>query len=149
MKNTMTTQRKIRKDFDLAREYSVDVSACTKEEKEEVLQGFFDVGFSWWGDGEVYKYLDAEQYSNALDTGEVVSYLLQSTETYGCNMSAKRFLYLVYELELEQPSPGVKALVDALEQVIKAAPSSGPLWHGSEQIAEARAALATYRRGDE
>ena len=35
----------------------------------------------------------------------------------------------------------VDVMVGALEQVIKAAPSSGPLWHGSEQIVEARSAL--------
>ena len=40
-----------------------------------------------------------------------------------------------------QPVPEVAKLVEALEQVIKAAPSSGPLWHGSEQIVEARVAL--------
>jgi hypothetical protein len=40
----------------------------------------------------------------------------------------------------------ISALVEALEQVIKAAPSGGPLWHGSEQIVEARAALAAYRK---
>lgn len=45
----------------------------------------------------------------------------------------------------QQPTPDVSELVEALEQVIKAAPSSGPLWHGSEQIVEARAALAAYR----
>lgn len=41
----------------------------------------------------------------------------------------------------------VSTLVEALEQVIKAAPSSGPLWHGSEQIVEARAALVAHRKG--
>lgn len=45
-----------------------------------------------------------------------------------------------------QPNPEVVKLVEALEQVIKAAPSSGPLWHGSEQIVEARAALAAHRQ---
>lgn len=47
------------------------------------------------------------------------------------------------EAELEQ------RLVEALEQVIKAAPSSGPLWHGSEQIVEARAALTALRKKGE
>ncbi|HRN97575.1 MAG TPA: hypothetical protein PLZ58_03975 [Candidatus Saccharibacteria bacterium] len=40
----------------------------------------------------------------------------------------------------------VMALVEALEQVIKAAPSSGPLWYGSEQIVEAREAIAAHRK---
>lgn len=43
----------------------------------------------------------------------------------------------------------VEALAEALEQVIKAAPSSGPLWHGSEQIVEARAALTALRKEGE
>lgn len=49
----------------------------------------------------------------------------------------------------QQPAPDVAGLVEALEQVIKAAPSSGPLWHGSEQIVEARAALAAHCKGSE
>lgn len=48
-----------------------------------------------------------------------------------------------------QPAPDVTQLVEALEQVIRAAPSGGPLWHGSEQIVEARAALAAHRKGGE
>ena len=46
----------------------------------------------------------------------------------------------------QQPTPDVAALVEALDRVIKAAPISGPLWHGSEQIVEARAALAANRK---
>lgn len=49
----------------------------------------------------------------------------------------------------QKPAPDVDVLVDVLEQVIKAAPSSGPLWHGSEQIVEAREALAAHRKGNE
>ena len=40
----------------------------------------------------------------------------------------------------------VQRLVDALEEIIKAAPSGGPLWYGSNQIVEARAALAAHRK---
>ena len=40
----------------------------------------------------------------------------------------------------------VAKLVGALEEIIKAAPSYGPLWHGSNQIVEARAALAAYHK---
>ena len=40
----------------------------------------------------------------------------------------------------------VDVLVEALEQVIKAAPGRGPLWHGSEQIVAARIALDAYRK---
>lgn len=44
----------------------------------------------------------------------------------------------------------VQRLVDSLEEIIKAAPSRGPLWHGSEQIVEALAALEAYhKQGDE
>ena len=43
-----------------------------------------------------------------------------------------------------QPTPEVAKLVEVLVQVIKAAPSSEPLWHGSLQIVEARVALAAY-----
>ena len=38
----------------------------------------------------------------------------------------------------------VQRLVEALEEIIKAAPSRGPLWHGSEQIVEELAALEAY-----
>lgn len=46
----------------------------------------------------------------------------------------------------QKPTTDVAALVEALERVIKAAPSGGPLWHGSEQIVEARAALSAHRK---
>ena len=50
---------------------------------------------------------------------------------------------------VQKTAPDVSALIEALEQVVKAAPSSGPLWHGSEQIVEARAALVAHRKGGE
>lgn len=43
-------------------------------------------------------------------------------------------------------TPDITQLVDALEQVISAAPNRGPLWYRSEQIVEARNALAAYRK---
>lgn len=44
------------------------------------------------------------------------------------------------------PAPDVARLVEALEEVIEAAPSGGPLWYGSKQIVKARAALAAHRK---
>lgn len=92
-------KRKVRKGFDPSKEYSVDVLGCTKEEKEEVQQAFFDVGIKWRSGCEGYEYLSAEQYSNAYEDGKVDSYLTYCLETDDCNMTAKEFLELVYEPE--------------------------------------------------
>lgn len=40
-------KRKVREDFNPAKEYSVDVEGCTVKEKEEVQQAFFDAGILW------------------------------------------------------------------------------------------------------
>lgn len=93
----MTTQRKVRKDFDPSKEYSVDVSGCTVEEKKEVQQAFFDAGFPWKLGGKEYRCLDAVQYSNALLGRGVTAHLMYGMTTAGCNMTAKEFLELVYE----------------------------------------------------
>lgn len=58
-------------------------------------------------------------------------------------------LYLATQPAEQKPATDVAGLVEALEQVVKAAPSGGPLWHGSEQIVEARAALAAYRKQED
>lgn len=87
---------KVRKDFNPKKEYSVDVSDCTEEEKRDVQQAFFDAGILWW-EGETHKHFDAKQYSNTQGRGEVVSFLMYSPETHDCNMDAKEFLALVYE----------------------------------------------------
>ena len=55
-------------------------------------------------------------------------------------------IYPYAELEEQQPSPEVAKLVEALEEIIDVAIRVGPLWHGSEQIVEARAALAAHRK---
>lgn len=93
----MTTKRKVRKNFDSYREYSVDVSKCTEEEKKEVQQAFFDVGITWEGIGEVYVYTDATQYSNTVSEGKVLNHLMYCTKTDDCNMTPKEFLELIYE----------------------------------------------------
>lgn len=92
----MTTKRKVRKDFDPKKEYSVDVSKCTLEEKKEVQQAFFDAGFLWITTDKTNINLDAVQYSNTTVQGTVTGYLLYGTTTDDCNMSAKEFLSLVY-----------------------------------------------------
>lgn len=103
----MVEKRKVREDFDATKEYSVNVSGCTVEEKKEVQQAFFDVGIKWenhsgikWENhSEVYRHMDAEKYTNTrTTTGYVTTYLMYGT-TKDCNMTAKEFLDLVYEPE--------------------------------------------------
>ena len=91
--------RKVRKDFDPTKEYSVDVSECTEEEKKEVQQAFFDVGIEWAVSGEVYTCLGALQYTNAHRDGGIAAYCMYRSTTEGVNMTAKEFLDLVYEPE--------------------------------------------------
>ena len=95
----MVEKRKVRKDFDAGKEYSVDVSGCTWEEKKEVQQGFFDAGFKWLIHGEKYKYTDAVKYTNKERYGNVITNIMHGSTTEGCNMTAKEFLALVYEPE--------------------------------------------------
>lgn len=95
----MKTKRKVRKDFDTNREYSVNVEGCTKEEREEVQQGFFDVGIFWGSYGGVYEYLEAKMYTNTWTKGFITTQCMYSMSTDGCNMTAKEFLDLVYEPE--------------------------------------------------
>lgn len=97
----MTTKRKVRKDFDPTKEYSVDVSGCTEEEKKEVQQGFFDADIVWRFRGAEYQFLDAAQYSNKYSSGGIAESLLYGGMTKGCNMTAEEFLDLVYEPEIE------------------------------------------------
>lgn len=107
----MVEKRKVRTGFDKAKEYSVDVEKCTEEEKEEVQQAFFDVGLPWKLGGKVYRCLDAVQYSNVLTGRGVTTHLLYSDSTYGCNMTAKEFLDLVYE----QGHPHVELMLQFAE----------------------------------
>ena len=95
----MATKRKVRKDFDPAAEYTVDVLECTEAEKKEVQQAFFDAGFKWEIHGEVYKYTDAVQYTNTMYGGRVTANLMYGNSVEGGNMTAKEFLDLVYEPE--------------------------------------------------
>ena len=93
----MVEKRKVRKDFDAGKEYSVNVEGCTEEEKKEVQQAFFDVGFPWKLGGKEYRCLDAVQYSNVLIGRGVTANLMYGYSTERCNMTAKEFLELVYE----------------------------------------------------
>lgn len=93
----MATKRKVRKDFDPAKEYSVNVSGCTEEEKKEIQQAFFDAGFPWRIGGKEYQRHDAEQYTNTKPHKNITAYLMFKSTTEGCNMTAKEFLDLVYE----------------------------------------------------
>ena len=92
-------KRKVRKDFDPSKEYRVDVSVCSKEEKKEVQQAFFDSGFVWESGGSnEYQHLHAMMYTNTA-VGVATNYCLFGTTTNGCNMTSKEFLDLVYEPE--------------------------------------------------
>lgn len=95
----MTEKRKVRKDFDPKREYSVDVSGCTEDEKKKVQQAFFDVGFVWELVGKEYAHLDAVQYSNTTGGGYITTLCMYGTTTEGCNMSPDEFFSYVYEPE--------------------------------------------------
>ena len=93
----MISNRKVHKDFDATKEYSVNVEDCTEEEKKEVQQAFFDSGFPWKAGGKAYQHLDAEQYANTTENGDVTEYCMYGSTTKGCNMTSKEFLDLLYE----------------------------------------------------
>lgn len=93
----MVEKRKVRKDFDPTKEYSVDVSGCTAEGKKEVQQAFFDAGFLWEIGGNGYQCLDAVQYSNTTGDGRVTKYCMYGTTTKECNMDPEEFFSYVYE----------------------------------------------------
>lgn len=95
----MTTQRKVRKDFDATKEYSVNVQGCAEDVKKAVQQAFFDAGFLWLIGGKEYQHLDAVQYSNARGCGDVTEHCMCGSTTKECNMTAEAFLDLVYEPE--------------------------------------------------
>ena len=98
-KKETQTKRKVRKDFDPTKDYSVNVEGCSEDEKKEVQQAFFDAGFPWESSGRVYRYLDAVKYTNTEDGGKITEYCMYHKSTVGCNMTAKEFLDLVYEPE--------------------------------------------------
>lgn len=93
--------RKVRKDFDKTKEYSVDVSKCTKKEKKEVQRAFFDVGIAWVYGDESYQNIDAMAYTNKLVDGRITPYFMYDDSAEDCNMTAKEFLDLVYEPEIK------------------------------------------------
>jgi len=92
-------KRKVRKDFDPAKEYSVNVLGCTEDEKKEVQKAFFDVDISWASLGKTYLNINAAKYTNIAAGGDITAYCLYGSTTEGCNMTAKEFLELVYEPE--------------------------------------------------
>lgn len=93
--------RKVRKNFDKNKGYSVNVSDCTEEMKKAVQQAFFDVGIDWLYKLHSCEYqnLDAGLYTNVTCFGRVTPNLMYASTTWGCNMAAKEFLGLVYEPE--------------------------------------------------
>lgn len=95
----MAENRKVRKDFDPTKDYSVDVSGCTEEGKKEVQQAFFDVGILWQIGGKTYKHLDTVQYTNTTVDGSITEHCMYGTTTEECNMTPAEFLELVYEPE--------------------------------------------------
>ena len=97
----MVEKRKVRKDFDPTKEYSVNVEGCTEVDKKEVQQAFFDVGMPWEFYGENYVFLLAPQYSNTTGEGQITSHCMHSSEIESCNMTAEEFLELVYEPEIK------------------------------------------------
>ena len=119
----MTTNhkvRKVRQDFDKTKEYSVDVTTCSKKEKRVVQQAFFDVGISWVGGGEVYRYLDKALYTNTSDSGCVTHYLMFRSSTGNYNITPKEFLDLVYEPETvtQHPAAAQAAHLESITSVV-------------------------------
>lgn len=95
----MTSNRKVRKDFDPTKEYSVSVAGCSEEEKKEVQQAFFDVGIGWASNGAKYGHLRAVLYTNKYGDGDDSTHYLYEGSAKECNMTAEKFLELVYEPE--------------------------------------------------
>lgn len=93
--------RKVRKNFDKNKGYSVNVSDCPEEMKKEVQQAFFDVGIDWLYKLHSCEYqnLDAGLYTNVTCFGRVTTNLMYASTTWGCNMTVKEFLGLMYEPE--------------------------------------------------
>lgn len=116
--NNMTTQRKVRKDFNPEIEYSVNVKGCDESVKREVQQAFFDAGILWENCSDVYKYLGAAEYTNKRYDGVIVDGLMYSYTTEDFSMTAKEFLDIVYESEPEKQACALpkknKTTVEAL-----------------------------------
>ena len=91
--------RKVRKDFNPTKDYSVNVEDCSEDVKKEVQQAFFDVGFQWECGGRTYQRPYAAMYTNMTGDGYLAKHCMFGTITEGCNMTAKEFLDLVYEPE--------------------------------------------------
>lgn len=117
---------KVRKDFDLSKEYSVNVEGCTEDEKKEVQQAFFDAGMPWEFYGRAYVFLWAVQYSNTMDDGEVTAYCMYGNTTEECNMTAEQFLNLVYEDDMEENKGHIHA--ELMAQYAKDAKTSKTPW---------------------
>lgn len=99
----MQAKRNVRADFDKTKDYRVNVLDCTLKMKKKVQQAFFDVGIDWHYKlhGVTYLHLDAGMYTNVYDSVVVTKDLMMSYSTYNCNMTAKEFLNLVYEDDME------------------------------------------------
>lgn len=72
--------RKVRKNFDKNKGYSVNVTDCTEEMKKAVQQAFFDVGIDW-----LYKLHSCEYQRNgcAFKTSANGTKIMRITEKGG------------------------------------------------------------------
>lgn len=88
--------RKVRKDFDVTKEYRVNVAGSTDEEKKAVQDAFIAIGYKWWHPEIVYHHLDALYYGNINRDGMTYleSWDKKPTEK---SISTREFLSLVYE----------------------------------------------------
>lgn len=114
----MVEKRKVRKDFDPTKEYSVDVSNCTEDEKKKVQQAFFDAGFPWEVGGKKYRHLDAEQYTNTTGDGHVTKFCMYARTTEDCNMNPDEFFSYVYE-PVQQSHPHADEFFSYVSELVQ------------------------------
>ena len=92
----MVEPRKVRKDFDVTKEYRVNVTRSTDEEKKAVQDAFIAIGYKWWHPEIVYHHLDALYYGNLNRDG--MTYLESwDKKPKEKSISPRGFLALVYE----------------------------------------------------
>ena len=108
------TKRKVKRDSDRTQPITVDVTHSSVEEKKKVQQAFFDVGIKWTDfrvDGEGYKFLESNCYSNVTKNGYTVEYLIPFMSPHDSGLrhiTPKEFFNMVYEEEDKEMEEYIK-----------------------------------------
>lgn len=99
MAEQLNTKRKVRADFDKRQPITVNVSGCTKDVKEQVIQAFFDVGLFWGTDDRNLSPADGYvcSYGNVCTRGENLHRLMWGAVAEG--ITPEQFFAMVYEDE--------------------------------------------------